>query len=112
MKRLLPLLSALLCLAGPGAWGAELADDPIRKIVDSEELILKLTKKLAGLNASAGNLHVPDHQSRALFASRVLANDIGRDTLPRRERTLGRVAAAYTWPVSGAERSMPVAAPT
>ncbi len=108
MKRWLPLLSALLCLAGPGAWGAEPADDPIRKIVDSEELILKLTKKLASLNASAGNLHVPDHQSRALFASRVVANDLGRDARPRRERTLGRIAAAYAWPVSGAERSVPI----
>ena len=62
--------------AAPRPDPAEGAGEIVRSIVDSEELLLTLSPELARLEASAGNLRIPDHRSASLFAETVRHNDL------------------------------------
>ena len=59
---------------GPDGTKAELGS--IEQIVGREELILRLTPTLAGLNQSVLNLQLPDYRARELFADSVEVQDV------------------------------------
>lgn len=50
--------------------------DPVQRIVGTEELILRLTPRLAWLNESVQNLQLPDYRARSLFQDRVDVRDL------------------------------------
>ena len=75
-----------LSLSGCGRNHSEFVEDEpvgfkpelssIEQIVGREELILRLTPTLAGLNQSVSNLQLPDYRARELFADSVEVRDV------------------------------------
>lgn len=79
--------------------------DPLAQVIDSEELILRLTTRLGDLEQSLFALRFPDESSAALFASNILHDpatddaaesislsipEVVRTSLSRKEFTQGR----------------------
>ncbi len=52
------------------------AEEQIREVVESEELLLSLTPELKKMAVSAKNLQLPDFRSRELFADQVTFTDL------------------------------------
>lgn len=76
-------------------------DEVIKRMVESEELLLALTPVLQRLNKSALNLRIPDANSRSLFAETIRVTDIDSHDPPDQYRTVPNVGATvYKWHVA------------
>ena len=72
----------------------------IRQLVDSEELILRLTTQLKGLKKSGMNLTVPDHHSKDLFADQLKYYGLQDKSELQETATNESVAVTtFDWPV-------------
>ena len=80
----------------------------VRRIVDSEELILELTPVLKGLNKSVLNLKLPDHHSRGLFADVVDTVDLDEQQAAVSEQYALDKVRAFVWPISAEQHHRPL----
>ncbi len=96
------LLGIVVCAAScrRDRGDAESAEERVRGIVHSEELILALGPRLKALNKSLANLRLPDQDARELFAGEVEVRDLSTipagevDPLDRVAVRLGRIVPA------------------
>jgi hypothetical protein len=99
------LLAAQSSVAGRAAEPPPVPADEVLSRVDRlEELLLKLTPELKGLDTSVLNLTLPDTHSHRLFEQMVTVTDIAPAALPPLEATADLVAV-HDWPVDGTPRS-------
>jgi len=81
------------------------AEKTIARTIDSEEIILEYTPKLAQLAAGVLNLKLPDFHSRDLFSPVVEVADLAIEKEPSLADELPRIKARiYHWPLSAQER--------
>ena len=112
MKRVAPLI-ALLVAIGTGVYVVQRSlsqarrDLLVNELVESEELILHLTRRLGAMSRAIKNLSFPGRIAGSLFADEVIFTDLDPQPRPSQSEIFETIGGQRrSWPVAG-EQTLP-----